>query len=266
MGDVYALDVGCLDQNSREAVIARGHPIGSDTEWIAYNLSLDYARESNGSTELLPLGKYKLASPILEGIVNGECMYEFSGFAMANLKYYWSSIFTGNVSDIGGDDQLQDASDIIQILWDRIRNDTLEVQAPPSQQFQNVRQIFEDIDQALTVYIRENGDANRSSPATGQMGHENTCVHVAWAWLAYPFALVFLTILFFVVMVFKTETEEHCFHAWKSSPLALLYHGLDQEVVARHDQAGEMGDMIEDAQKLQVRLSRTDQGWKLATE
>ena len=213
---------------------------------------------------MLPNGTWIMSSPILEQVATGDCMYQFSGVSLRSLGYFWSSYFHGNMSVPGSADQPQGSSSVVYVVWDRILNDSEEFFANQTYQFQNLSQIFEDVAESLTLHIRENGDANRSVAVTGEIGHDSTCVHVYWDWLAFPFALVVLTILFFVVMVFRTDTEQDRFHGWKSSPLALIYHGLDRETLARHNQGSDIEDMIGDAQTLHVRLSYTDQGWKLA--
>ena len=258
---IFALDVDCLDQQSREAVIAQNHPIGPNTKWIAYNISLDETTLQNGSAAL------NFDSPILQQVDDGNCMYVFATYTMASLQYFWLSFFVGNVSEPGGSvDGPEATSNVAEAIWNTITNDTGLAQPGDTEQFQNITKVFSSIADAMTVHIRENGDTDQSAPVIGMIGHESTCVHVYWGWLAYPFALILITLIFFVTMMVRTATgsQQNRFHGWKSSPLALIYHGLDQDTLAQRDQGTSMADMVHDAEDLHVRLSRTDRGWKLA--
>ena len=256
---LYALDVDCLDPASRQAVIAQHHPIGSTTKWIAYNTSLDQTT--------LPNGTYVNNSPILEQVLSGNCMYEFYWYSASSLNYFMLSYFTGNVTTPGGAvDAPVASSDVVQYIWNSITNGSSIAQPGDDPPLQNITNVFSSVADAMTAHIRQNGDANHSVPVLGIIGQENTCVHVYWGWLAYPFSLILITLIFFVTMMIRTATgsQQNRFHGWKSSPLALIYHGLDQDTMAQHDQGTSMVDMKHDAEDLYVRLSRTDRGWKLA--
>lgn len=87
----------------------------------------------------------------------------------------------------------------------------------------DVAQVLDDITTSLTTFLRSSPN---STVAAGTAQSPVTYVHVTWAWLAYPATLAFLAALFLLVcIVFSSERGAL---VWKSSNLALLYHGLDQ--------------------------------------
>ena len=90
---------------------------------------------------------------------------------------------------------------------------------------ESLNSTFQNISQSITTYMRETGNANHSEPAGGNVLRGETCLEVHWGWLALPAALVVLTLLFFIVMIIQTRPTGNRAQIWKSSPLALIYHG-----------------------------------------
>lgn len=246
-----ALNIPCLDSAAREALLERGLPLPAGAEFVTYNTSMEYGTLAD-----------------ITAIVNGQCIYTFLDSTLNSISYWWLTYFNGHVTQPQPQtaaDEPQASSDVAEMLYDTITNQTTGGISGQPYSFNNLSYLFESLADAMTVHIRENGAANYSTPVTGHIGRENTCVHVYWGWLGFPFALVGITILFFIVMVSQTGRGQDRFHDWKSSPLALIYHGLDQDTLGHHDGSGLacMRDMVEHAKDLQVRLSRTEKGWKL---
>jgi hypothetical protein len=132
----------------------------------------------------------------------------------------------------------------------------------------SVQSTFDKIAQSMTVHIRNEGNASYSAPALGHVINQETCVQVRWAWLAYPVAVVLLLVIFFAAMIWETGRDVHRVHGWKSSPLALMYHGLDRDVQDRHGYGGLIRnrEMEEDARRMRVRLRPTEKGWLFEEE
>ncbi|KAI9741138.1 MAG: hypothetical protein M1834_002851 [Cirrosporium novae-zelandiae] len=116
---------------------------------------------------------------------------------------------------------------------------------------------FERIAEAMTIHMRQNGDSSNSEPAIGIVHTTNTCVGVRWQWLILPLAEVFFAILFTSLSIIESSR-----HVWKSSPLPLIYLGLDSDSKERQSVVHTLGDMERDARETKVRLSQTDEGWK----
>jgi hypothetical protein len=115
----------------------------------------------------------------------------------------------------------------------------------------------------LTTYVRENGDESNSASAPGTLFQNETFIRVRWAWFTLPAALALFTLIFFMyTLVEIARCERHT--NWKSSPLALLFHGLDKETQERYSRIDDLDEMDEKAKEVNVRLHRNgDRGWEL---
>lgn len=129
------------------------------------------------------------------------------------------------------------------------------------------------------VYLDDSSDPVYSKSAQGTVQHSKVCIRVRWGWIAYPVALVFLTLAFFVALLIETSLKKSPPRIWKSSPLALLYHGLatkdapESRIVEREDTLNELRDMEVVAKSTSVRLECSQNGFvqlveqrKLASE
>jgi hypothetical protein len=120
---------------------------------------------------------------------------------------------------------------------------------------------------SLTVHARTyNSTADKKyGTATGIAVKMETCIHIRWAWISFPMALVALTIVFLAVTIWKTRksTRSRRHGVWKSSSLATLFGGLGEE--ARHGSGivEKKSDMERRAKELNVSLKLCDDGWRL---
>ncbi|GME48527.1 uncharacterized protein LTHEOB_5448 [Neofusicoccum parvum] len=115
---------------------------------------------------------------------------------------------------------------------------------------------------SMTANMRRNGDASNSAPAAGVALRTETCISVRWAWLAFPAALLLLTVVFLVVTIVESAGRAPG-RMWKGSPLALLFHGLDGEVGERYGAVGRVEDMEAVAKRVRVRMGDEGRGLKL---
>jgi hypothetical protein len=112
---------------------------------------------------------------------------------------------------------------------------------------------------AMTTYIRDPAQTRTASSVYGTAYRVETYIHVQWQWIALPTALVGMSILFLGGTMMKNESKHAL--AWKSSSLALLFHGL--EGVRKNTGEG-MDQMREVARKTRVVLTQGNNGeWKL---
>jgi len=112
--------------------------------------------------------------------------------------------------------------------------------------------------------MRENGASGFSAPFVDQTYHESECVRVRRGFITFPASVILLAIIFLTAVVLKTHRGDSRSHDWKSSPLALLFRGLEQSAVEKRDRGRltQMRDMDGDARKSRLRLSRMeDDGW-----
>lgn len=103
---------------------------------------------------------------------------------------------------------------------------------------------------------------NLAAAATGTVYQDKTCLHVEWAWLALPAALVVSTLAFFVGTLLSGGTLSDEARTWKSSPLALVFRGPTQTSAGwkngRDDRDLQSMDAV--AKVMNVRLIQDDNG------
>ena len=107
--------------------------------------------------------------------------------------------------------------------------------------------------ECMTVRIRQAGDDSNSAPASGDTWHTDTCISVQWPWLAFPVTLVVLATAFLLATIVQ-GARRSWEQIWKSSPLALLFHGLDNDLRDRYKALGTEDDMEQTAKKLSVQF------------
>lgn len=133
--------------------------------------------------------------------------------------------------------------------------------------FKSVQAAFDAIADSLTARIREYGEPAVPSlqrRVSGEMIENATCVSVRWGFIAFPAAIVLLTILFLIAVIIKMATDsEQVTTGWKSSPLPLVLHEFlmhrnDGEGLAQSHDAGEamtINEMEKTAKETSARLS-----------
>ncbi|KAK5449383.1 hypothetical protein LTS15_008927 [Exophiala xenobiotica] len=154
----------------------------------------------------------------------------------------------------------------VQRFLDTYLNGTLLVMWNNSNlNFENLNSTFANIADSLTTRVRQNSPQSHSRPAYGVVLQQQTCVHVRWAWLAYPAALTALTLIFLTVMVIETGRGEMKRHDWKSEPLAMMFHGLDDQTIkmTEAERLARRKDMRDAAKQVVVRLGEDENGgWR----
>lgn len=114
----------------------------------------------------------------------------------------------------------------------------------------------------MTNNIRQQNDSG-SSPFNGQAWKTETYVKVRWAWFAYPATVIALSLLYLVGTI--TETTYRDALIWKSSNLAMLFHG--QSLKLEHADrvlVSTLSEISEKAKDIKVELvQELDEEWKL---
>jgi hypothetical protein len=151
------------------------------------------------------------------------------------------------------------------ILWD-----TLEmVNAVGSQE------MFSNIAKAITTFIRTDGNTQEQAieaggiifdlgpmePVAGTAWTSDVYIRIRWPWLMFLGFILLLTIIFLVLTIHQSSRYKVA--AWKSEPLALMYHGLESN--KEDDQCFDnVSDMQKHSTKVKVRLQETESGLRLA--
>ena len=119
---------------------------------------------------------------------------------------------------------------------------------------------MDNIATALTNYFRDSSN----NTVTGKAGKSEFYIHVNWPWITLPALLVIAGTTFLLLAMF--ETKRRGARVWKTSELALLFHGLeksDQDLNVLH-QSSEMEHM---ASGIRVKMAKTlSGGWILRRE
>ena len=127
----------------------------------------------------------------------------------------------------------------------------------------NIPKTMDRVARAMTNRLRDMSNLT----VQGQSGSMQLYIRVSWWWLLLPtLTVVFGTILLISVM---TITRKHKLPIWKTSELALLFHGVDLSTVAHGRDSVQMlraSEMEDVASALQVRFGRDSNNGVLKLE
>lgn len=181
----------------------------------------------------------------LNHVLANASVFRVAALAADALNSFMSESFTGsggiNVSTTGS----TFSSDIVHGLYDAV----------------NYSAAIENLAISMTNNIRQQDDSEAGS-VNGQAQQTETYVHVRWAWFAYPVAvLVFSLILLLGIIIGTSRCDVR---VWKSSNLALLFHGQGLELSDGTIPLNTLSQMTERAQDVKVELIKTEtNSWKL---
>ena len=102
---------------------------------------------------------------------------------------------------------------------------------------------------------------NGNGPLSGTTINYQTYVHIQWAWISLPAALVLLTLGYLVAVIVKSNIQNN--PIWKSSSLAILFHGLDPTTRQELGRLQRLHEMDRQAETMKIRLSEGDEGLRL---
>jgi hypothetical protein len=89
--------------------------------------------------------------------------------------------------------------------------------------FASISTVFSQIADYYTARLRQNGQANHSTPVTGTIQHYAICLDSSWAWLALPAAVSMCALVLMLVTIVVTARGGS--PLWKAEALALVFHG-----------------------------------------
>lgn len=238
------VDTTCLSAHERQSLLNVGYHLDSSTRWLAYNLTFDPQSQNISSNASFP-----------ESMLVSECIYIIDNLLVVTLwetylKDFFQATVEGDALDSGAIETLR-GSQTLQTIYNY-----------GDVSFDRVNRTFQNISDSITSFFRQNSLSKYNDPAKGVVMHDRTCLSVQWAWLAFPSILVLLTLIFFVAIIIDTRPMGNRAPIWKSSPLALAFHGL--ELPNRHETGvGDIEGMEALAKDMVVRLGTTEKGLKL---
>ena len=124
----------------------------------------------------------------------------------------------------------------------------------------NISMTMDNIATALTNWLRDSSNVT----VAGQAGHVEFYVHVSWPWITLPAFLVIAGTIFLILAMY--ETERLGASIWKTSELALLFHGLEE---SDHELNNLLrsSEMEHTASSTKVKVAKTSSGrWMLRRE
>ena len=92
----------------------------------------------------------------------------------------------------------------------------------------------------------------------GTVWSQQVFVHVRWAYLTLPVILTVAAAAFMAITAYQTRRQH--LPLWKSSTMALLYHGLAEDLIDEHQSYQTASGMADVAGGVYVRLGTTDEG------
>lgn len=217
------LDIQCLSKIEMDTLRATGYDIDGSTRWHFYSVPTPILWEYEDPGTFLP------DTRLFEQLLGRGCLFTISTAFIDDLKAALELMdilkspinISGNVIVQGSGPNLwvrdYEGSEALKQIYDVGRID-----------FPRVEEIFSNISEVITEFIRKNAVSNYSAPATGKVFHYATCLEVNWGWIAYPAAVVGLTILYCSSVVVFT-TRQHL-PTWKSSYLPWLLRGPSRDL------------------------------------
>jgi hypothetical protein len=111
----------------------------------------------------------------------------------------------------------------------------------------------------MTATIRNRGWRGHDEYSRGQVIVNETCLQVRWAWLAYPAALVGLTVCFLLFIIVQGPQSAST-RVWKSSIFAPLFLSMDDKIYDVNHFDMSKNDMNQLAEEIQTQLVRDPVG------
>lgn len=112
-----------------------------------------------------------------------------------------------------------------------------------------IEMLMHDMAVSMTVSLRSIG----GEKVEGTAYINQTYVHVQWGFVAVPVLAVVMAALFLGTVVWKTRQSGT--RLWKTSALAMLFHGLDEDARERFEDLRGFAAKIKEARGVKVRLS-----------
>ncbi|KAK7711254.1 hypothetical protein SLS63_012687 [Diaporthe eres] len=201
------LDLHCITSADRRNLIRNGYDLANAGRWLPYNTTFNASNPVNAS------------SPFPESLLANECLYIITPFFIEAFsgETLWPFLI-GNVTR----SVAEPASPIHAYIFEGTEQ-LLHLYNSGNVSMESIRDTFANLAQALTLWVRSNGDPVHSRRAEGDVIHYAVCVRVTWAWISLPAALAGLALMMLALTV--ATTARRAVPMWKLFPLAVLLCG-----------------------------------------
>lgn len=230
-GSAGMVDTHCLSDEEATWLKEKGYNLNMSTRWLSF---------AGGQNTNLTMS-----------LINHKCLYTLTSDSIAKLvrDHLAGTVAAAFAShSYTNEPSIYDnfaGPPLIQKLFNNGDTD-----------FARVESAFTNLSSIFTAWIRTHGSELGFNDAIGRVFQSSTCLHVQWAWLAFPAALSILTVLLFLLVVLATASEQT--PIWKDSPLAWIMRGPSgfgmQSTGAR--EVSTIEDMNGRAKKIVVNLTR----------
>ncbi|KAI8627981.1 hypothetical protein F5Y19DRAFT_439134 [Xylariaceae sp. FL1651] len=112
--------------------------------------------------------------------------------------------------------------------------------------------LMSDMATSMTVAFRSFSGA---VPVSGYSISVESYVHVRWGFAVLPGVVVASTALFLAAAIYRTKRTHT--KLWKSSALAMLFHGLDDNIREQFGRGGSLNDKKRQAKNVKVQLDES---------
>ncbi|OQV09276.1 hypothetical protein CLAIMM_13412 [Cladophialophora immunda] len=274
------LNRDCLPPATKQALMRQN--IDTTPEWIAYNFTV---------LNNTPSGLRVLQGMAPDPSVPDECLYQYESYELgvqspiknvinwfatqfkqpltAWVTYNGTNLTGGIASDIFNYGDAAPPMYWINGLDANQSNVMVALYGNGSITGATVAQMFDNVAATMTNFARSNpkalldGNGRNVDLAPAQTPEllQNSCISINWPWLALPAALMLLSVLFLGLTVAQSSRPGSA-GVWKSSPLALLWHGFEapQPTSPASDDLKTLETM---SKNMSVQLRQTALGWKL---
>lgn len=157
---------------------------------------------------------------------------------MSSITQYLKAYLNGAISP-GGNGASYDGPPQLRVIF----NDTYA-------SFSGINDTFTSIAEGITQRIRQYVQPSAlpvAKPVVGVVLEEKTCVDVRWPFVAFPAAVVALTIAFLLVVISQSAlgTATTVAAGWKSSPLPTAFGELTTDTSVQSRLGGNSGNLKE---------------------
>ncbi|KAH6632989.1 hypothetical protein C7974DRAFT_310154 [Boeremia exigua] len=123
----------------------------------------------------------------------------------------------------------------------------------------NVTRFVERLATSMTNLLRSSASKEMIE---GSAYSKRSFIHIAWAWLTFPFALLLLSLAFLVSTMWETS-KDSATGVWKTSAMPTLLYGLPEDTRGRFTQT--LSSLKNDAKKVRIKLL-PNSGWRVSKQ
>jgi hypothetical protein len=125
----------------------------------------------------------------------------------------------------------------------------------------NISLHIENMAAAMTQVMRQYPNSTQPAPGSGSL---ETYIKIQWGWFSFPLLILILTLAFLIAVIWKGQNRSDI-GIWKTSSLAALANGLDENTKKEMGSTWKARDIFEKASEIEVSLISGNGGCKLTT-